>query len=122
METILTRHSSLPRKFWGRMQGWYSVAVDHAPPPARITLKRITAERKELYCAVPPPPPSGENIAIYVPPSQIDNSLPIEEEVEWAVQRLRGHRSGGLSRMRDKHLWEWMQEHRSAEAVVETET
>ena len=54
METILTGYPSLPSKLWGRMQGWYSAAVDHAPPPARITLKRITAERKELYCAVPP--------------------------------------------------------------------
>ena len=53
METILTGYPSLPSKLWGRMQGWYSAAVDHAPPPARITLKRITAERKELYRAFP---------------------------------------------------------------------
>ena len=54
METILTGYPSLPRKLWGRMQGWYSVAVDHAPPPARITLKRITEEREELYHIVTP--------------------------------------------------------------------
>ena len=66
------------------------------------------AERMELYRTVPP---LGENTPISVPTSQIDNSVPIEEEVEWAVSRLRGHRSGGPSRMRAEHLREWLQDH-----------
>ena len=49
--------------------GWYRVAVDHTLPPARITLERITAERVELYCNIPPPPPR-ERISphLYHPP------------------------------------------------------
>ena len=37
------------------------------------------------------------------------------------MQRLQGHRSGSPSRMRDKHLREWRQEHQAKEAAVEAE-
>ena len=37
------------------MRGCYRAAVDHDPPPSRITLERITAERVEIYHAVTPP-------------------------------------------------------------------
>ena len=30
------------------MKEWYWDAVDHAPPPARVTLEQIMAERVEL--------------------------------------------------------------------------
>ena len=40
---------------WHRIQGCYKAAVDHALPPARVTLERITAERVSLYSYVPPP-------------------------------------------------------------------
>ena len=53
------------------MWGWYLEAVDHALLPSWVTLKRITAERKEIYRAVPPQ--LGETIPISVPPSPIDD-------------------------------------------------
>ena len=58
------------------MRGWYQEAANHAPPPAQVTLERITAERDELYRAVPPP---GETIPISMPPSPIGDFVPIEE-------------------------------------------
>ena len=39
---------SLIQEAWHRLQGWYKAAVDRAPPPARATLKRVTAERAKL--------------------------------------------------------------------------
>ena len=48
VESLLTRDPPLPREDWMRMWGWYQEAVDHAPPPARVTLERITAESKKL--------------------------------------------------------------------------
>ena len=45
----------LPQEAWRRMRGWYISVVDHAPPPAQATLKRITAERVELYRDESPP-------------------------------------------------------------------
>ena len=45
------------------MKGWYQAAVDWAPSPTQVTLKRITTENMDLYSYVPPP---GENIPISV--------------------------------------------------------
>ena len=72
------------------MGGWYRAAVDHAVPPARVILERITAKRMELYRSVPPP---GKNIPISVTPANNYNYVPTYEEVEWEVRRLRGHSS-----------------------------
>ena len=77
---------------WHRIKRWYEAVVDHAPPPAWVTLKRITAERVEMYSHLPPP---GTNIPIYVEPFPVDNLVPTEEKIEWAVKRLRNQHSGG---------------------------
>ena len=67
VEILLRGDLLLPHKVWRSIRGWYRAAVDHAPPPARITLAWIMAERLELYCALPSP--LGENIPIFVTPS-----------------------------------------------------
>ena len=51
--------------------------------------------------------------------ANIDDSVPTEEEVEWAVRRIRGNRSSGPSRMRTKHLREWLREHTLGEVARE---
>ena len=56
-----------------------------------------------------------------VPPSQIDISVPTEEEVKWEGQRLRENWSMSTSWMRAENLQEWLQEHRSTEAAAEVE-
>ena len=57
LERLLNKDPPLLQEEWRRMRGWYRAAVDHALPPAQITLKRITAERMKLYHAITPPPP-----------------------------------------------------------------
>ena len=79
--------------------------MDHVLPPARITLELITEERVELYCAITS---LRDKIFTSMTPAHVDDSVPIEEEVEWAVRRLWMHRSGGLSQMCTKHLQEWL--------------
>ena len=101
------------------MRGWYRATVDHYPPPAQVTLERIIEEHVELYRTIPPP---GDNILPSVTPDHVDNSVLMEEDVEWEVRILWGHRSGGTSQMRVENLREWLREHREAEAVaVESE-
>ena len=39
------------------MRGWYRAAVDHALPPAQVTLKRITSGT--ILHRTPLPPPGG---------------------------------------------------------------
>ena len=83
----------LPRESWRRIRGWYRAAVDHDPTPAQIKFERITAERVELYSNVTHP--LVENIPTSVPPSQIYDSIPTEEDIKWAVWRLQGASVGG---------------------------
>ena len=91
------------------MKGWYWSADDRAPPPAWVTLKRITAEQVDLYHYIPP---LGENISVSVEPFPVEDSVPTEDKIEWAVKRIQNHRSGWNSRMWDKHLKGWIAETR----------
>ena len=59
VEALLGGDPPNAKEAWRRMKGWYKAAVNRAPPPARATLERITAERIELYSQVPSP---GDNI------------------------------------------------------------
>ena len=101
----------LHREAWHRIKGWYKAAVNHALPPARVALKQITEERVELYSYVPPP---GKNIPISVQPFLVDDSVPTEDEIEWAVKQLCNNLSGGPSGMRVEHLKRWLATARKA--------
>ena len=107
----------LLREAWHWIKGWYKAAVDRAPPPTRVTLERITAERVELYIYVPPP---GTNIPISVQPFPVDNSVPTEGKIEWVVTQLRNHHSGGPSGMRAEHLKRWLAAVQKSEKDVTT--
>ena len=66
--------------------------MDRAPPPAQATLKRVTAERVALYSRIPPP---GDNILVTIEPFAVEDGVPTEAEIDWAVKRLRNNRAGG---------------------------
>ena len=61
VKSLMGADPPLVQEAWYRVQGWYKAAVERAPPTARVTLKRITAERVTLYSCVLPP---GENIPV----------------------------------------------------------
>ena len=61
VESLLTSDPSLILESWIRMRGWYKAAVDRPPPPDRVALDTMTAEREELYRNDPPP---GEPIPV----------------------------------------------------------
>ena len=63
------------------------------------------AGRVDLYSYIPPP---GANIPISVDPFLVEKLLPTEDDIDWAVKRLRNHRSGEPSGMRAKHLKRWL--------------
>ena len=46
----------------------------------------------------------GGKIPIYIKSFQVDDSIPEEGEIKWAVKRLRNKRSGGTSGMREEHV------------------
>ena len=105
VEDLMKADPPLIQEAWYRLQGWYKAAVDCAPPPARATLKRVTAERVTLYSRIPPP---GDNIPVTIEPFVVEDGVPTEAEIEWAVKCLRNNRSGGPSRMRAEDLKGWL--------------
>ena len=95
----------LIKEAWCRLQGWYKATVDRAPPPYQATLKRITAERVTLYSRVPPP---GDSIPVDIEPFAVEDGVPEEGDIEWAVKRLQNNRARGTSRMRAEDLKGWL--------------
>ena len=82
METLLTSDRPLLNEALRKIQGWYKTASDHPPYPVRITLAKIMADQVEIYRQVPPP---GDSISIETYPFPIDYSIPMVENIEWAV-------------------------------------
>ena len=78
VEVLIGSDPPLHRESWHRIKGWYKATVDRAPPPARVTLERVTAERVDLYSYVPPP---GTNISIYVDLFPVDDLVPTKDNI-----------------------------------------
>ena len=91
---------------------------EQAPLPARATLERITAEQVELYRHVPTP---GDNIPVTVTLSEIDDSVPTEDEIAEAVKKLRRNQSGGPLRIHAEHLKGWLVAAKRGELAEEKE-
>ena len=85
VEELIKAEPPLTQEVWHRLQGWYKTTVDRPPPPAQATLRRVTAERAKLYSRVPPP---GDTIPVTIAPFTVEDGVPSEAEVEWAVKRL----------------------------------
>ena len=79
--------------------------VNQAPPPARATIERIMAEQVDLYSYVSS---LGENIPVTIALAEVDNLVPMEDEIEDAVKKLRSNRSRGPLGMRAEHLKGWL--------------
>ena len=105
MEALVKADPPLIQEAWYRLRWWYKAAVGRSPPPARATLRRVTAERVALYSRIPPP---GDNIPVTIEPFAVEYGVPTEAEIEWAVKRLRNNRAGGPSRMRAEDLKGWI--------------
>ena len=112
MEALVGAYPPLMQEAWHRIQGLYKDAVNCAPPPARVKLERITVERVALYSYVPP---QGDNIPFHIEPFLVDDLVPEEGEIEWAVKPLHNNCYGGASRMRADHIKRWLATARKAE-------
>ena len=92
VEALMKADPPLIQEVWYRHQGWYKAAFDRTPPPARATLKQITAERVALYSRVRPP---GDSIPVNINPFAVENGVPDEGEIKWAVKHLQKKPSRG---------------------------
>ena len=119
MEELMKADPPLTQEAWHCLQGWYKATVDRPLPPARATLKRVTAEQTTLYSQVPP---LGDTIPVTIEPFAVEDGVPSEAEVEWAVKRLRNNRAGGPLRMRAEDLKGWLAAARREEKEREART
>ena len=77
------------------------------PPPSRVTIKRTTVERMELYRHVSLP---GRPIPVEVTPLPAEDSIPRKVDIAEVVKRLRPKRLGVPLGMRAEHLLQWLHE------------
>ena len=105
VEALMKAEPPLIQEEWYRLQGWYKAAVDRAPPPARDTLKRVTAKRVSLYRRITPP---GDNIPVTIEPFAVEDGVPTKAGIESAVKCLQNNRAGGPSRMRAEDFKGWL--------------
>ena len=63
VETLLGADPPNPKEACRRLKVWYKAGVNCAPPPARATLKRVTAEWVDIYSYAQSP---GENIPVTI--------------------------------------------------------
>ena len=54
VEALVKADPPLIQEVWYRLQGGYKAAVERAPPPARATPKRVTAERAKIQPGTAP--------------------------------------------------------------------
>ena len=105
LESLLASNPSLICKTWIWIQGWYRDAVDRPLPPSRVALATMTAERKDLYRNFPT---LGEPIPVVNLPFSVDDGIPEDEEIAWAVHRLCLNCLCGPSGMQAEHLRQWL--------------
>ena len=75
----------------------YKDAMDRPPPPSGVAIATMTEERVNIYQNVPPP---REPIPVGDLPFLVDNTIPEDEEIGWAVRRLGLNRLGSPLGMR----------------------
>ena len=88
------------------LKGWYRAAKKVEARPCFQMMERQTAERVALYTWRSSP---GEPLPINITPVPIPDSAPTDSEVHDAVGELSNGQSGGASKMRAKHVKEWLQ-------------
>ena len=102
--SLLASYPPLMKEAWIRMWEWYKYDVDHSLPPSRVAITTMTSDRFMIYRQVPPP---GQPIPVRVPPFLLNDSIPENKEITWAVRRLHLNHPGSSPGMRAEYLRQW---------------
>ncbi len=103
---------------WRNLKGWYHLVEDRAPKACPETLASQTAERVELYTAVPP---LGWSMPLNVTPIPAPEGTPMDHEIQEVVGKLQNGRAAGATGMQVEHLKKWLHgiKHEEVAAGVE---
>ena len=88
---------------------WYRHASARAPNPSRTNMEKVRGDLQTLYQMEEPHPP-GIPLAKHVDPVQVNDTNPLEAEVEEAVICLRLRKAGGNNHLRAEYFKQWLQE------------
>ena len=105
MESLIVSNPPLIKEAWIWIRVCHRDAVDRPLPPARVAISTMMADQVDMYRSVPPP---GQTIDVRVQPLPMEDYIPEEKEITWAVHRIRLNRSVGPSGMRAEHLFQWL--------------
>ncbi len=103
---------------WHHLKGWFQLADDRALKACPEMLALQTAERAELYTAVPP---LGWLLPIKITPIPVPDDPPTDQEIREVVAKLCNGCVAGATAIKAEHLKEWLHgiKHEEAEASVE---
>ena len=66
------------------------------PPQTREALEKVTTERADIYICRPL---EGMRVPLMVQSAEVDDGIPLEVDIELAVQVLKRGRTGGILSM-----------------------
>jgi hypothetical protein len=87
------------------LKGWYQAVSEMQAKPCYHTMKRQTSEQVDLYTRRASP---GNPLPINYGPIKINNDAPSDKEIWLATSELSNGRAAGASRMRAKHVKDWL--------------
>ena len=98
------------------LKRWYWHASVRAPNPSRTDMDNFRGDFQNLYHREEPQPP-GLPLATHVYPTQFNDKIPSEADLEAAVHRLHPHRAGVHTHFRMEHFQKWRREAYSREKL-----
>jgi hypothetical protein len=106
IEALLSGAEPNLQKAWNRARAWYKQATGHVHTPSRAELGAVTDEYQDLYTA--PDISHLPVVPVVLPPFDISDDPPTEDEIVDAINRLNRGKAPGPSGIRADHLKDWV--------------
>ncbi len=87
------------------LKGWYRAASEMQAKPCYHTMECQTSEQVNLYIRRASP---GNPLPVNYGPIKINHNAPSDEEIRLATSKLSNGRVAGASKMRSKHVKDWL--------------
>ncbi len=87
------------------LKGWYQAALEMQAKPCYHTMEHQTSEQVDLYMRRASP---GNPLPINYSPIEISNNAPSDDEIRLATSKLSNGQAAGASKMRAKHVKDWL--------------
>ena len=93
-----------PKSAFGKLKKWYRQSTGRPLKPTREDLEELTKEREQLYSKVENLQPMFKLVEV---DTDVDDSIPGEEEIAKALKRMKNGKAPGPSGIRADQLKVW---------------